>query len=231
MKIFVMSDIHGRYNEMMDLYSMLSINPKEDMMVFCGDYIDRGPDSNKVIQQLIDWKKQYPHWVMLKGNHEHFLIEALIHNTGAYGDQAYDMWVMNGGADTLESYLPKGLTDYERKTIGRVEHFIPDEHKRFLALLPAYYETDDYIFVHGGVKPYMKPADMKEYDLMWIRDEFIHSDYDWGKKVIFGHTPKKDFTPWIMKNKIGIDTGCGYGMYLNCLELPTEEFHEVRIHT
>lgn len=232
MKIYAISDIHGCYEELMELYEQLPINPEEDMMVFCGDYIDRGPDSKKVIQQLIDWKEQYPHWVVLKGNHEHFLVESLVNNTGAYGNQAYDLWMHNGGEDTLRSYLPEGLSDYERATIGRIENFIPDEHKLFIATLPVYHETEDYIFVHGGLKPGKQPADMNEYDMMWIRDEFIDSDYDWGKKVIFGHTASRNLTPIIQDNKIGIDTAVcpGANNKLTCLELPSETFYDVLSH-
>lgn len=227
MKTFVISDIHGCYKELMALYKKLPIDPKVDRMVFLGDYIDRGPDSKKVISQLIKWKNQYPHWVVLYGNHEDFMVETLVRNTQAYGDQPYNLWMYNGGEMTLRSYLPKGLTPYERATIGRLEKFIPKNHLYFLANLPRYYEDGNYIFVHGGLKPGKTAQDTDPFDLIWIRDEFILSDYDWGKKVIFGHTAKSDFTPWVMPNKIGIDTAvCPPRRHqLTALELPSEKFY------
>src|SRR5690606_2905461 len=94
-KIFAISDIHGCYGDLMTLYNKLPINPKKDQMVFLGDYIDRGPDSDKVIQQLIDWKKKYPHWQVLLGNHEDMMLDALRVGHPVYGD--YYHWFEQGG--------------------------------------------------------------------------------------------------------------------------------------
>ena len=63
-------------------------------------------------------------------------------------------------------------------------------------------------------------------DLVWIRDTFIYSDYDFGKRVIFGHTPF--YEPFVTDNKIGLDTGAVYGNRLTCLELPEFRFHHVK---
>ena len=65
-------------------------------------------------------------------------------------------------------------------------------------------------------------AEQVEDDLLWIRGEFITSQEDFGRRVIFGHTPFKQ--PLLMPNKIGIDTGAVYGNYLTALKLPEEEF-------
>lgn len=224
MKIFAISDIHGCYDELMALFNSLPMHPEIDTMVFLGDYIDRGPDSKKVIQQLIDWKEQYPHWVMLKGNHEHMMLDALVYNGIVY--HSYDLWYTQGGKETHYSYLPDTLTAY-KKAITKPEDFIPIEHLTFLASLPVFHETDDYIFVHGGCVPGEHPSESKQYDLMWIRDDFIKSNYDWGKKVIFGHTCADDFQPIVMANKIGIDTGVcpGRNNKLTCVELPAEKFY------
>lgn len=227
MKIFCISDIHGCYKELMALYKKLPIDPKKDKVVFLGDYIDRGPNSKEVIQQLMDWQTKYPHWVVLFGNHESFLTETLVNNTQMYGDQPYDLWMYNGGGTTLDSYLPKNLTPYERATIGRLENFIPEEHIKFIATLPRFHEDENYIYVHGGLKPGKTPEETNPYDLIWIRDEFIDSTWDWGKKVIFGHSVSPDLEPIVMKNKIGIDTAVcpPSSNKLTALELPTEKFY------
>ena len=241
MKIFAIADIHGCYDELMALYKKLPIDPEKDMMVFCGDHIDRGPDSKKVVQQLMDWKEKYPHWQVIYGNHEDLMLDALLYNGRKY--DSYDLWYTQGGRETFFSYLPdelkaKDLTEeqkYERALLNP-QHTIPQEHLLFLASCPRLFETDDYIFVHGGLKPGVSVEDQKESDLIWIRDEFIDSDYDWGKKVIFGHTcdyqgkynKKKKYTPIVtMKNKIGIDTAVCQPTQngLTCVELPKEKFY------
>jgi len=221
-KIFAISDIHGCYDELMALYKQLPINPEKDTMVFLGDHIDRGPDSKKVIVQLMKWKKKYPHWQVLYGNHEDLMLDTLLYKGRIY--HSFDLWYQQGGRETLHSYMPVGLTDYEKAVYNPR---IPESHILFLASLPRYYETDKYVFCHAGLQPGKTAADTDPYELIWIRDEFIHSKFDWGKKIIFGHTAKADFEPWIMDNKIGIDTAVcpGRSNKLTCLELPTEKFY------
>lgn len=233
MKTFAISDIHGHYDELMALMEKLPLNPKKDRMVFLGDFVDRGPKTKEVVQQLIDWKKKYPHWVVLKGNHEDMLIDALKETHPVYGD--YYMWFEQGGFETKKSYM-KELNAYEM-SIASLQDEMPQEHLDFMASLPLFFQDDDYIYVHGGIKPGLQPWETEPFDLLWLRDEFIYSDYDWGKKVIFGHTTatiRKDdkivgFKTIRMDNKIGIDTAIcspsGTGK-LTAIELPIEKFYE-----
>jgi serine/threonine protein phosphatase 1 len=94
----------------------------------------------------------------------------------------------------------------------------------FESLLP-YYEKGDYIFVHAGLREGI-PLDRQDlFDLLWIREEFYFSTFNFEKTVIFGHTPFQK--PFIYKKKIGIDTGAVYGNKLTCLELPAMKFISV----
>lgn len=209
-------------------------------MVFLGDYIDRGPKSKQVVEQLMSWKKQYPHWQMLYGNHEDLMLDALMYNGKIY--QSFDLWFQQGGKQTFLSYVPEGLTAYE-KSIMQIKDVIPQKHLEWLAALPRYFEDDNYIYCHGGLVPGKKPEDTDPYDIIWIRDTFIRSTYDWGKKVIFGHTvdasgehynvanpwgKKQKYMPIVKKNKIGIDTAVcpPSSVRLTCVELPKEVFHQ-----
>lgn len=229
-KTFAISDIHGCYDELMSLYKKLPIDPEKDRMVFCGDYIDRGHKSREVVQQLIDWKKKYPHWVMLYGNHEDLMLDALMYGGKIY--DSFDLWFNQGGRQTYYSYLPKDLTRYER-AISSVKDTISREHLEWLAALPRFFEDENYIYVHGGLKPGKKPEETDSQDLIWIRDEFLDSDYDWGKKVVHGHTPSKGLIPVIKDNRIGIDTAVCYGALnkLTAVELPAEKFYQEPSHT
>lgn len=242
MRQFVISDIHGHYKELMALINKLvkeaDFDPEVDQLITLGDHIDRGPDSNKVVQQLIDWTEQYPHWVFLYGNHEDLMLDALVYGGRIY--HSYDLWYGQGGRETFYSYVPNELTDYE-KAIIQVEDVIPQEHLEFLMALPRFYQNDNYIFVHGGLKPEKTVEETPTQDILWIRDEFIDSDFDWGKKVIFGHTADgrgnynwkrfgmkyKPLEPIVRDNKIGIDTAiCAPSRNkLTALELPAEKFY------
>ena len=230
MKTFAISDIHGCYEELMLLFKQLPIKPERDRMVFLGDYIDRGKDTKSVIQQMIDWEKQYPHWVFLQGNHEDMLLDALSPDHLKYGD--YYQWFNQGGKETKESYKQEGMTEYDMAT-ANVKDLMPKEHLNFISRLPLWFEDDKYAFVHGGFKPNVDFWRTAPWDLLWIRDEFIDSDFDWGKKIIYGHTahrdidPKKNLEPYVQANKIGIDTAVCYSANnkMTAIELPSEKFY------
>ena len=223
MKTFVIGDIHGCYRELMALYKSLPINPKKDRVIFLGDYVDRGPDSNKVVQQMMEWEKLYPHWVFLYGNHEDLMLDVLMYKGRVY--DSYHLWWGQGGKETTESYIPKDLSIYKRALV-RPEDVIPKDHIEWLASRPRYFEDENYIYVHAGLSPKLNPDQCDPSTLIWIRDEFINSNYDWGKKVIFGHTAMADFRPIIKDNKIGLDTAPNAPTGgLTALQLPGEIFY------
>jgi serine/threonine protein phosphatase 1 len=204
-KIFAVGDVHGCVDKLRTLLGMIKLDWARDMMVFLGDYVDRGPDSRGVIELLLDLKKRHgDRLVFLKGNHEWMFMQFL-------KGEEQDFFLQNGGIETLESYsLENGKTD------------IPQSHLDFLDNLDLYFETQDYIFVHAGLRSNIPISEQSPEDLLWIRSPFLRSSYDWGKRVIFGHTPFS--VPFIEGNKVGIDTGAVYGGRLTCLILPDFEF-------
>jgi serine/threonine protein phosphatase 1 len=204
-RIFVIGDIHGCYERLKTLFKKLHIK-NNDMLIFLGDYIDRGTDSKKVVEEVINLKSQY-HIITLLGNHEKMLLDILQKSL------PIEMWLFNGGETTLLSY---GIKKYNISS-----DLFPPEHIEFFKSLLPYYEMGNYIFVHAGLKPNIPLGKQSIDDLVWIRDEFIYSDCDFGKVVVFGHTPLAE--PLFLKNKIGIDTGAVYGGKLTCLVLPEKE--------
>jgi serine/threonine protein phosphatase 1 len=202
-KLFAIGDIHGSFDKLQDLMQKIPIDFATDTLVFIGDYIDRGPGSVEVVDYLLDLKKRVPEIIFLKGNHEDML-EKYLDGTDRF------TYLLNGGQNTLDSYLSK--TD-------RTGSFpIPTEHMEFFRSLRLYYETEAYIFVHAGLRPKVPLASQESEDLLWIRDKFIYSKYNFGKPVVFGHTPLEK--PLVERNKIGIDTGAVYGNALTCVQLP-----------
>jgi serine/threonine protein phosphatase 1 len=212
-KIFAIGDIHGCLGKLQALIMNIGIDPQKDTIIFIGDYIDRGNSSREVVDYVIRLKKEYKKVVCLLGNHEYMLIRYL---EGV--DE--DLYLENGGIATLHSYgISLSDEPEERKTK------IPPGHRKFFESLSPHYETKDYIFVHAGLKPGLPLDEQTTHDLLWARHEFIDAEYDFGKIVIFGHTPLS--YPLIMPNKIGIDTGAIYGGKLTCVELPTVKIHQV----
>jgi len=205
-KIFAIGDIHGCYDRLKTLMGKIPIDYSRDTLVFIGDYIDRGPHPFEVVDYLIKLKNRFPDVIFLKGNHEDMLDKFL------NGADRYT-YLLNGGQQTLDSYLTKPVQ------ADQSEFFpIPPEHMEFFKSLRLFYETEEFIFVHAGLRPRVPLESQNTEDLLWIRNKFVSSKYDFGKRVIFGHTPLKK--PLVEPNKIGIDTGAVYGNALSCIQLP-----------
>ncbi len=212
-KIFAIGDIHGMKDEAVALIESLPI-AEQDLVIFLGDYIDRGYDSKGVVEYLLWFREKHPNTIFLRGNHEDMFLSFIEE------EFSEEIYFYNGGEKTLKSYgIPPSQYHYAKR-------YIPLSHLNFLKSLPLYHETEDYIFVHAGLRPGVPLYAQDPEDLLWIRYEFIYSKEDFGKRVIFGHTAFKE--PLIMKNKIGIDTGLVYGGKLTALELPDLKFYHNR---
>jgi len=212
-KIFAIGDIHGCFDQLQALIKSLDIDKQCDTLVFIGDYIDRGSSVKEVVDYVIKLRNEFKNVVCLMGNHEHMLLRFL-----AGIDE--EMYLYNGGTATLFSYgISRSSMPQTRKAA------IPADHLLFFQSLLPYYETKGYIFVHAGLMPGLLPGEQAIHNLLWVRQEFIYSDYDFGKTVIFGHTPLR--SPLIRPNKIGIDTGAVMGGKLTCVELPKVIIHQV----
>jgi serine/threonine protein phosphatase 1 len=82
---------------------------------------------------------------------------------------------------------------------------LPEEHLQFFYSLRPSFVCGDYFFVHAGVRPGIPLDQQQEADLLWIRNEFLDSDANFGKFVVHGHTPVRQLEK--RKNRINIDTG------------------------
>lgn len=208
--IYAVGDIHGCLDHLERLLDDLQPDLEKDVLLFVGDYIDRGPDSRGVVDYILRLRQRYPREriICLQGNHEAMFLDFL-------QGRERELFLFNGGVSTLRDYWGRNWDSLPRL-------LLPPEHEQFYRELLPYYETPDYIFVHAGLKPGVPLKEQEEKDLFWIRGEFITSMEDFGRLVIFGHTPFK--RPLEMPNKIGIDTGAVYGNLLTCLKLPQREF-------
>jgi len=207
--IYAIGDIHGCRDHLERLLDQVKPDLSRHRLVFIGDYVDRGPDSRGVIDYILNLQKTFPpeNIICLMGNHERMFLDYLRGVEERF-------FLINGGANTLASYRDIDWLAWPRR--------LPPAHDQFLHGLQLFYATEAYIFVHGGLRPGVPLAVQEEEDLLWIRDEFILAAADFGKRVIFGHTPFPK--PLVQPNKIGIDTGAVYGNRLTCVKLPDEKF-------
>ncbi|MCP4132954.1 MAG: hypothetical protein GY754_18460 [bacterium] len=208
--IYAISDIHGCLKELKELINIL---PLEDnsQIIFLGDYVDRGEYSREVIDYIINLKKTH-NIIPLMGNHEQMMLDFFENKDTTEAS----LFVFNGGGATLASY--GDMTS---------NYTIPDEHVAFLKSLRIYHETEDYFFIHAGLpnKPLLEIDQSILKDLLWIRDDFYNSTFNWGKTIIHGHTPVKNC--YFSDKRINIDTGCVYGNKLSAIQLPQKEIYQV----
>jgi len=223
MKIYAIGDVHGELGLLEEMMAeIMSEIREEDRIIFLGDYIDRGPKSFETIEFLIDLQMKHKDTIYLLGNHEEMLLNAI--ERGKFHDIM--LWQENGGFVTVENYQKLGYL----KNMD-FHHEFPMAHFLFLKSLRLFYESANYIFVHAGVlNNSMTPGidQLNEMDpdiFLWTRAEFYANPHGmWGKKIIYGHTPRK--IPEVLEWSIGIDTGAALkdGGTLTCVVLPEERF-------
>jgi hypothetical protein len=155
----------------------------------------------------------------LKGNHETYILEFLT------DPKILDVWRQYGGFETLLSYgLTPSIrsTPADRKELARsFASVFPDEHLQFLSALPTSFNCGDFFFSHAGVQPGIPLDRQTESDLLWIRDDFLLCEDDFGKYVVHGHTPVRE--PDFRANRVNIDTGAFATGRLTCLVIEGEE--------
>lgn len=205
-RIYAVGDIHGCAREFDSLMALILEDAKDwsgkRELIFLGDYIDRGPDSRGVIERLLAPPKGFS-VTHLRGNHDQALLDFL--EEPAF----FGTWRDFGARETLMSYgvTPPRFDDPNAfgETRDRLQLAIPRTHLEFLASLPLFAKSGGYYFVHAGVRAGVALDRQTPEDLMWIRDEFLLSDDDFGMVVVHGHTPTRE--PVLRANRIGIDTG------------------------
>ena len=204
--VYAIGDIHGRADLLTALLGQIQADASDQLhniLIFLGDYVDRGPQSQAVLELVttLDW----PGWtiVKLRGNHEQAVLDFLSNS------ETYASWRNFGGGDTLWSYGVKPPSFSNPAEVAAAQDAfraaLPRSHYAFLVDLPCAHSIGDYYFVHAGVHPGLRFEDQIPADQLWIRDDFLLSDARLEKVVVHGHTPSQE--PVVRRNRIGIDTG------------------------
>lgn len=233
MRLLAIGDIHGNLAKLKKLIERVHLKP-DDKLVLLGDYIDRGPDSKGVVDYLIRLKNLYPQTVFLRGNHEQMLLDALseigiISNWKPLRNYLrpdisvasdVDLFEVNGGTVTLESYLSDPNEEVEERFAAYLA--IPDTHIAFFKETVLYYQWGTFLFVHASVNE-QDPLGEKygPYHLLWSRQLSVCQIDGQEMTIVHGHTPCR--APIFGERRINLDTGAGHGRALTCCNLLTHE--------
>jgi serine/threonine protein phosphatase 1 len=201
-RLIAVGDIHGEVNMLNNLLG--TIQPRhDDQFVFLGDYIDRGEDSARTIDYLLEFQRWLPSTIFLEGNHERMMLST---GVAEATDEDWLLWLQNGGDKTTDDYM-RNYPDA-----------FPDDHREFLWSLKLWQEIETvertYVFVHAGLSPF-KPIEPQlgfpdPSVMLWGRQhhEFPLGIWEDGYTVVCGHTPQRE--PKITERLICLDTGAAF---------------------
>ncbi len=180
-RVLAVGDIHGMHEKLIMLMEKIQLDPQEDLLVFLGDYIDRGPDSIQCLQYIYDFQHAHSDSVIcLLGNHEVMMSSYLMQKRGSYNtliaDYA-DSWLENGGFETLQQL--NGLDKDKR-----------EELVEWVTNLPIMFRYQEFFFCHAGVDPDVPLKAQTEFDMLWRRQQWW-DHYKGAETIVVGHTPMR----------------------------------------
>ncbi len=188
MATYVISDIHGEYDKLMQILDCIALK-EEDTLFVLGDILDRGPHPIQALLQLMKLQNV----TFLTGNHEFMALKCLPFLMREGGDVSMEklnekqwndllLWYANGCKTTIEEFftLDQGL---QQEVVNCLEEFLPYEE---IAV-----DGKKYLLVHAGLRHFSPQKALYEYtmeELVWERPDY-NIPYFTDRYVVTGHTP------------------------------------------
>lgn len=235
---YIVSDIHGCFNE---FYSALQAsgfkeNSPKCKLIVCGDVFDRG----KQAVELLTYLNSLNNLIYIRGNHEDLMDDLL---TDIRNNECIKLYhVLNGTLNTLVQLtgIPEEEILYKSNMYELIEDRL-DNYYKLVSNAIDYYETENYIFVHGWI-----PLNKKgEYKKNWRKADW--GDARWAnpmnnyltnmtrKIIVCGHwysflahqifegKEENDYTPYYGDGFIMIDGCTPYSGIVNVIKIEDEE--------
>lgn len=203
---YALSDIHGHYDQLERALAWIAEDSRNEpgtVVIFCGDYVDYGPHSRKVLNRLqAGPDNEEILWIFLVGNHEQMMLEAL----ETSHERVWNGWMRSGGQKTIDNYI---LAPGSNASIDKVAL---DGHRKFLTSMGVSFEDKGRIFVHAGLRDigrgHYTLGRQSQTEMLWIKPGDM--DAAWPsrlkKLVVHGHTP---FNRGVPGRRVCIDGGIG----------------------
>jgi serine/threonine protein phosphatase 1 len=237
MATFAIGDVHGNLAALDDLLRQLGGAVSEgDVVVFLGDYIDRGPDTKGCVDAILALQHDIAAEVVaLCGNHEDWLLRTR-------RDYRSHSWLLGmDGLDTIRSYSADAAIALQAAAskagsdlyvghcalpYGAFFDCVPQAHIEFFERLRSYYRSPDCVCTHGGLDPRVSGVhEQARHALIWGTSGFP-AQYGGAETVVYGHWNNADLNadgwpaPAILGRTIGIDT-IAHGV-LTAIRLPDQ---------
>ena len=208
---YAIGDIHGCHDQLLALLSKLDASATGDeVRVFLGDVVDRGPKSARVLETLFELQTdQDQNVVVLMGNHERMLLDFIDDPSGRGA-----RWLIHGGVETMQSFgvsgVKSGLDAEDALDLAdRFEAALPDGMQAWLRKLPLTWKSGNIYCVHASMNPAKPTMEQSENAILWGHPDFLRVPRADGVSVVHGHNivPK----PMICDGRISVDTGAYQG--------------------
>ncbi len=225
--IAVIGDVHGQSEKLAVLLERLQKLPdfQHRWVVFIGDFVDRGPDTKAVIDQVLELIRDHPRTTAIMGNHEFAMCSALNWLPSGEGSNWSQRWIEHYDSDaTFDSY---GAAFGDMADLARN---IPGAHRKLLENMPWCVEHPQLLFVHAGLDPNMpfevqlRILQQKDYSLIrpqWLCEKsFVGIDppADCPFTLVSGHVKVDEVV--IRPRRILVDTTGGDSGDLSCVLMP-----------
>ena len=181
-RVMAVGDVHGQYEKLKKLMRRIKFDPAQDILVFLGDLIDRGPESLQCFDYAMRLQKQHPESVIyLMGNHEREMLDYF--DALAKAKDELDIRLLNRTSQWLTYGGDKTLPQLQKLGTKALQNRLD-----YARNLPLYYRAGDYYFCHAGVDPDVPLDQQEEKDLIWIREKF-YTGYHGKETIVVGHSP------------------------------------------
>ncbi len=208
-RLIAIGDIHGYATSLAALIDAIDPQPA-DTFIPLGDYIDRGPDSRGVIEQLLALDRRC-RLLPILGNHDELML-----NVRQGADEDFNEWLAFGGVATLAAYECVHPRD------------IPEDHIRFLQSCRTWVETEHHFFVHASYVPDLSLPEQPLGVLRWVslRDGIPPPHFS-AKTAIVGHTAQKNCEILDAGHLKCIDTYIYGGGWLTAIDVRSNRLWQV----
>ena len=202
MRKFIIGDIHGCYDELMELVKKIGLTD-EDLLISLGDIVDRGNKSKEVYEYFL----KRPNSIVLIGNHE----RKHQNNILSYAQEIVKVQFGN----EYEAFL---------KWLDTLAYFYETEEA---IIIHAFFEHDKELKEQKQEVLSGSTSGDRYLEKKYPADKYWAEFYTGTKPIIYGHHVVGD-DPKIVNNTYGIDTGACHGNYLTAIELPGFKIHQVK---
>lgn len=211
---YAIGDVHGCLKQMQAALNRIDDDIEaheidDPTLVFLGDYVDRGPNSAGVLEEVMQLALSDPEAVIcLMGNHERMMLDFLDKPL-----KAGPRWLRYGGVETLESFGIESITqDAEPEQLyeacEELWDALPEGMEPWLRHLSMRWSCGNLHCVHAALDPAHPIKQQSQETMLWGCESFMKTPRSDGNWVIHGHTVV-DKPVW-ENSRISLDTGCYY---------------------